>query len=82
MPVACFSCLFAPYASIINACPSLNLFSKHSIAVEVRIGTTSIRVAAIDDLISLKRLSNRPQDRADIEKLQEIQRIRQEHQDE
>ncbi len=68
----------------------VDLFVEHPIsfedlwsrAVEIQLGTTSVHVAAIDDLIRLKRLSNRPQDRTDIEKLQEIQRICKEHQDE
>ncbi len=68
----------------------VDLFVEHPIgfedlwsrAVKIQLGMTSVHVAAIDDLIRLKRLSNRPQDRTDIEKLQEIQRIRKEYQDE
>ena len=36
---------------------------------KVTVGNTSLRVVSLDDLITLKRLAGRPQDKADIAKL-------------
>ena len=39
-------------------------------------GDVSARVVLIDDLIHLKRLASRPQDREDVAKLEEIRRLK------
>ena len=39
-------------------------------------GDVSVRVVSIADLIHLKRLADRPQDREDIAKLEEIRRLK------
>ena len=43
-------------------------------AKSVMLGTTTVRIAAIHDLITLKRLAGRPQDLVDIEQLERIER--------
>lgn len=48
----------------------------HARSESVRLQTTSVRVAAIADLIGLKRLAGRPQDLQDIAALEEIARRR------
>lgn len=58
----------------------IDLFVSHPIDFEdlwarsqiMSLGKTEVRVASIDDLIGLKRLSGRPQDLADIKVLEEI----------
>ena len=47
-------------------------------ANEVDIGGQTVRIAAIPDLITLKKLANRPQDLEDIRQLEEILKIRDE----
>ncbi|MCP3957034.1 MAG: hypothetical protein GY719_04195 [bacterium] len=62
----------------------VDLFVDHPIDFEglwsrselVELSTTAVRVASIDDLIRLKELAGRDQDRADVEKLREIRRKR------
>ncbi len=39
-------------------------------------GDVSVRVVSIDDLIQLKRLAGRPQDREDVAKLEEVRRLK------
>lgn len=64
----------------------VDLFADHPIdfdglwsrAETVALTATTVRVASIPDLIALKRLAARPQDLADIEKLEAIERKRQE----
>lgn len=58
----------------------VGLFVEHPIPFEelwersevLPVGTTEVRVASIPDLIRLKKLPGRPQDRIDIERLQQI----------
>ena len=58
----------------------VDLFVDHPIDFEelwsrselVELRTTSVRIAAIDDLIRLKEMAGRAQDLADVEKLREI----------
>lgn len=47
-------------------------------SVEIALRDTFVRVASIPHLIELKRLAGRPQDLADIEKLEEIRRRKEE----
>jgi hypothetical protein len=59
------------------------LFVKHPIPFEdlwirsqiIQVESTSIRIASLSDLIHLKRLAGRPQDLADLEKLEQIQNL-------
>ncbi len=63
---------------------SVDLFAEHPIEFDLiwsraeimALGPVSVRIAAIPDLIALKRLANRPQDLIDIEKLTEIQDLK------
>jgi hypothetical protein len=48
-------------------------------AVTVPVGSIDVRVVAIDDLLAMKRTAGRPQDLADVEALEEIRRLGQEH---
>jgi hypothetical protein len=58
----------------------LDLFSEHPIdfeslwagSMQIPVQGTTIRVASIPDLIRLKRIAGRPQDRADIEALERL----------
>ena len=69
---------------------SVDLFVEHPIEFDLLwsraevtdLGSVSVRIAAIPDLIALKRLANRPQDLIDIEKLTEIQKLKQHRDDE
>jgi len=49
-------------------------------ATEARLGTTACRIAAIEDLITMKRQAGRPQDLRDIDELVRIQQLRSEAQ--
>jgi hypothetical protein len=63
---------------------SVDLFVEHPIEFDliwfraevIPLGSVSVRVVSIPDLIALKRLANRPQDLTDIEKLLEIQNLK------
>lgn len=63
-----------------NPMREIDLFVEHPIDFEqlwarselVALATTAVRVASIPDLIALKRLAARPQDREDIEALEAI----------
>jgi len=63
-----------------NPLLSLDLFARAPIpfeqlwsrSVTVDLGSVHIRVAAIDDLISMKRATARPQDLADVEALEAL----------
>jgi len=65
-----------------NPMRELDLFVEHPIPFDllwqrsevVPLTTTSVRVAAIVDLIALKRMAGRPEDSRDIEALEEIAR--------
>ncbi len=48
---------------------------------EFELRGTNVRVASIPDLIHLKRLADRPQDRADIERLEAILEAKRKHED-
>ena len=62
----------------------VDVFTTHPIEFETlfgrsdvfEIGDVSVRVASISDLISLKRLADRPRDRDDIEMLRKIARLK------
>lgn len=63
---------------------SVNVFAEHPIEFEglyerseaCSIGSCAVRIASIPDLIQLKRLADRPQDREDVARLEEILRLR------
>jgi hypothetical protein len=67
-----------------NPMREIDLFVEHPIPFDelwrrselIDLGTTRVRVAAIVDLIALKRLAGRAQDLADIEALEAIRRRR------
>ena len=63
---------------------SVDVFADHPIDFERlyarsetrTVGSVSVRVASITDLIHLKRLADRPQDREDVARLEEIRRLK------
>ena len=63
---------------------SVDIFTNHPIKFEslfersdaCDVGGVPVRVASIPDLIHLKRLADRPRDRDDIEKLENIARLK------
>ena len=63
---------------------SVDVFVDHPIEFEglyerseaCNIGSCPVRIASIPDLIQLKRLADRPQDREDISRLEEILRLK------
>ena len=67
-----------------NPMRAVDLFAEHVVDFEqlwnrserIPLRTTQVRVASIPDLIQLKRRAGRTQDFADIEKLEEILRMR------
>jgi len=69
---------------------SVDLFVEHPIEFDLiwsraevmALGSVSVRIVSIPDLIALKRLANRPQDLTDIEKLLEIQNLKKHRDDE
>jgi predicted nucleotidyltransferase len=48
-------------------------------AEEIEIDSRTVRVASIEDLVAMKRAAGRPRDLEDIEALEEISRIRADH---
>ena len=68
-----------------NPLLSVDVFAEHPVdfeslyarAEECDIGGIPVRIASIPDLIHLKRLANRPRDREDVARLEEILRRRQ-----
>ena len=67
-----------------NPMLSVDVFTSHPIEFEMLfgrsdvcdIGDVSVRIASLSDLIHLKRLAGRPRDRDDIEKLEQIARLK------
>lgn len=67
-----------------NPMREVDLFVEHPIDFDglwarselIALATTQVRIAAIPDLVALKRLAGRPQDLADIEALEAIARRR------
>ena len=67
-----------------NPMLSVDIFTNHPIEFEslfersdaCDVGGVPVRVASIPDLIHLKRLADRPRDRDDIEKLENIARLK------
>ena len=63
---------------------AVDVFAEHPVDFErlferadvCEVGAVPIRIASIPDLIHLKRLADRPRDREDIEKLEEILRLK------
>ena len=63
---------------------SVDVFAEHPVDFEglyeraevCDIDTVPVRIASIPDLIHLKRLADRPRDREDVEKLEEILRLK------
>ncbi len=66
---------------------SVDVFADHPIDFErlyarsetCAVGDVAVRVASIADLIHLKRLADRPQDREDVARLEEIRRLKGRH---
>jgi predicted nucleotidyltransferase len=64
--------------------PLVDLFLEHPIAFDelwarsvlTTLRGVQVRVASIDDLVTLKRMAGRPEDLADIEALLEVKRLR------
>ena len=67
-----------------DALLSVDVFADHPIDFEslyarsetCAVGDVSVRVVSIADLIRLKQLADRPQDREDVAKLEEIRRLK------
>ena len=72
--------LFKPDDSLL----SVDVFAEHPVDFEglyeraevCELGDVPVRIASIPDLIHLKRLADRPRDREDVEKLEEILRLK------
>ena len=72
-----------------NPLLAVDVFAEHPVDFEglferadvCKVGTVPIRIASIPDLIHLKRLADRPRDREDIEKLEEILKLKGKHGD-
>jgi predicted nucleotidyltransferase len=56
---------------VLNRIRGVNLADIIKRAIKVKVADTTLKVAHIDDLIKMKKLAGRPQDKADIAKLLE-----------
>ncbi len=67
-----------------NPMREVDLFVEHPIpfeslyerSKEIRLSRSTVRIAAIEDLITLKQIAGRPHDQQDIEALRQLQRQR------
>ena len=57
---------------ILNRIKDIDVAGVIRRALKIPVGTTHILVTSVDDLIALKKIAGRPQDKADIAKLKEV----------